>query len=140
MDGAMVLSIALIFSIGTFGNINSGRLVKKILLIATLLILVQSCRMPSNFGFYQPAFLDMEAPDGTPEFKAGWRDGCRSGVATGPFVNSAVYRSKAGPTFTGIYQHSGDYKNGWGSAFWACYGYVAHLVMEQKPFGPYALE
>lgn len=119
----MVLSIVLTFTTGTF-----GKNMEKFLLILTTLFLLSSCHLPNNFGFYQPITMDLDAPDGTPEFKAGWRDGCRSGAATGGFANGTVYRSEAGPTFSPVYQHSGDYKNGWGNAYWACYGYIVHSV------------
>lgn len=101
---------------------------KKFLLIAALLFLVSSCRLPTNFGFYQPITMDLNVPDGTTEFKAGWYDGCKSGLAGGTFVNGAVYRSKAGPTYSAIYQHSGDYKDGFGAAYWACNGHAYHFV------------
>jgi len=123
MVGAMALSIALTLMTGT-----CFRFMKKFLLIAAILFLNSSCRLPTNFGFYQPITMDLNVPDGTPEFKAGWHDGCRSGNATGSFVNGAIYRTEAGPTFSPIYQHSGDYKDGWGAGYWSCYGYVVHFV------------
>ena len=95
---------------------------RKFLLITAALILISSCRMPTNFGFYQQITMDMNVPDGTPEFKAGWRDGCRSGLANGSFLNSAAYLTESGPSFSPVYTHNGQYNTAWGNAYWACTG------------------
>lgn len=53
---------------------------KKTLLISFLFL--QSCA---------PLFMDMDPP-GSPEFKAGWKDGCESGFATyGTLFNKMRY-------------------------------------------------
>ncbi len=93
--------------------------------------------MPTNFGFYQPILFDLKVPDGTPEFKAGWRDGCRSGLATANFLNSGVYLTKEGPSFSPVYTHDGEYRSAWGSAYWVCTGFDMNFVnfnsMEHAP-------
>ena len=51
-------------------------------LLITLLLLLQCCA---------PIFIDMDPP-GSPEFKAGWKDGCESGLATyGTMFNKMRY-------------------------------------------------
>lgn len=100
---------------------------KKIIFL-TLIILNCSCRLPTNFGFYQAITLDTRSPDGPPEYKAGWRDGCRSAISQGTFLNSTVYQTKAGPTFSPVYTHDSNYQAGWGQAFWACLGHHSNFV------------
>lgn len=107
---------------------------RKFLLIATLLFITTSCHVPDNFGFYQPITIDLAAPDGTPEFKAGWRDGCKSGLGVGTFANAAVYRTKQGPSFSTVYLHDGQYQNGWGSAYWACSGHAAYFMDHENKY------
>ncbi|MBU6141342.1 MAG: hypothetical protein KGP29_07330 [Proteobacteria bacterium] len=94
----------------------------------TTLILLSSCRFPTNFGFYQPLTLDTNVPDGPPEFKAGWRDGCRSGMANGTFLNSAVYLTKSGPSFSPVYTHDPQYRSGWSTGYWICGTYSSSFV------------
>jgi hypothetical protein len=100
---------------------------RKIYLTAALLILF-SCRMPTNFGFYQPITMDMNVPDGPPEFKAGWRDGCRSGLANGSFLNSSVYLTEKGASFSSIYRDDAKYRSAWGNAYWVCMTYGSTFV------------
>ncbi len=79
MAGRMVITIALTPWIGTCHNLNQIRLgiLKFIMnikfLAVIILLLTGSCTW-----FYQPATLSLDVPDGPPEYKAGWYDGCRS--------------------------------------------------------------
>jgi len=68
-------------------------------------------------GFYKPATLDLRVPDGTPEFQAGWHDGCSSGLATSPFQNARFNPITMG---TGIYQHDPVYQLAYGKAMFSC--------------------
>ena len=88
--------------------------------IATLFLV--SCEsMPDNFGFYQPITLRMTVPDGPPEYKAGWHDGCRSGLSIQRFANSAVYQDGKGVYFgNGVYQHDGIFQMGWSHGWFSC--------------------
>ncbi len=112
---------------------------RKFLLSTAILIMISSCRMPTNFGFYQPITMDMNVPDGPPEFKAGWRDGCRSGLSNGSFLNSAAYLTKEGPSFSPVYTHDGQYRSAWGNAYYTCMAYSSNFVglnsMERAPLG-----
>lgn len=85
---------------------------KKFYKYFLLLILISSCN-----AFYHPVFLDLDVPDGPPEFQAGWRDGCRSALASGRTTNSGVYDVTFG---SGIYQHDKVYQSGWEAAFSSC--------------------
>jgi hypothetical protein len=101
----------------------------RILQILLPLLLTFSCRLPDNFGFYQPITMTMEVPDGPPEFKAGWYDGCRNGLGVKNFVNSYVYQEGKGPNFgTGVYHHTPGYQSGWGGGWYACYAYTQRFV------------
>lgn len=88
-------------------------MIKKILLTIVMIFTLTGCN-----AFYNPMFMPMEVPDGPPEFKAGWYDGCRSGLGTKKGTNSNVYDSTFG---SGIYQHDSVYQMAWGRAFYTCY-------------------
>lgn len=97
--------------------------VGKILLI-TFSLFISSCRLPDNFGFYQPITMKIVAPDGPAEYKAGWYSGCKTGVAaraTAGFANAGSYQEGKGPEFaSGVYQHDPVYQTGWGQGWFAC--------------------
>ncbi|MFZ9469839.1 MAG: hypothetical protein ACO26G_02155 [Rickettsiales bacterium] len=100
-------------------------MLKKIFILTFLLLF--SCRMPDNFGFYQPITMDLRVPDGPPEFKAGWHAGCKSALANRNFQNSFVYQDKYGPNYgQGTFQHDSAFQTGWRVAFFAC---VTHAGM-----------
>jgi hypothetical protein len=69
-------------------------------------------------AFYNPMFMATEVPDGPPEFQAGWRDGCHTGLSSKKNANSSVYKPSFG---SGIYQHDKVYQRAWSSAFYTCY-------------------
>lgn len=105
--------------------------------LTTVLLILSSCRMPTNFGFYQPITMDMNIPDGTPEFKAGWRDGCRSGLANGSFLNSSAYLTKEGASFSPVYTHDGQYRTAWSNSFYVCMVYGSKFVeFNSMQYGP----
>lgn len=93
---------------------------KSILLILVALIFATSCEL---HGFSEPYTLDTKIPDGTAEYKAGWRAGCRSALSAGkPFRQGWVYDADHG---TGAYQHHPDFYAGWSNAWFTC---VIHAV------------
>jgi hypothetical protein len=78
-----------------------------------MLMLISSCTW-----FYQPAGLNLDVPDGPPEYKAGWYDGCRSGLSEKKhFANAFVYDRTFG---SGIYQHDPVYQSAWSYGFLSC--------------------
>lgn len=87
---------------------------KKLIQILALFF-IASCR---NNGFYQPYTMDMTLPDGPPEYKAGWRAGCRTGLSVKFFTNSYVYKMDFGD---GTYHHEGLFNAGYVDAIFACY-------------------
>ncbi len=111
----------------------------NIIKIVGLLILLNSCRLPDHLGFYQPITLRMTTPDGSPEYKAGWYAGCRSGLGARPFANSWVYEKEAGSADfgSGVYQHDRAFQVGFGQGIWACYSaaleFTIHPAMEHGP-------
>jgi hypothetical protein len=96
----------------------------KILALCFFVLFTSSCRLPDNFGFYQPITMRLSAPDGPPEYKAGWYSGCKSGTAsrsTSGFANAGSYQEGKGPEFaSGVYQHDPAYQTGWGQGWFAC--------------------
>lgn len=83
-----------------------------------LILLILTISITGCSAFYNPAFMPMEVPDGPPEFKAGWYDGCRTGLATKKNSAASVYKVTFG---SGAYQHDTVYQDAWGSAFYTCY-------------------
>lgn len=94
----------------------------KYLILAIISIVLASCRMPDNFGFYQPITMALDVPDGPPEYKAGWHGGCKSALGTRLFANSFVYqKNKGGADLSnGIYQHDPAFQMGWSHGWFAC--------------------
>jgi hypothetical protein len=94
------------------------------ILVTAALLFSNACRMPDNFGFYQPITMSLAVPDGPPEYKAGWYSGCKSGLgarAHSSFANASVYQEGKGPEFaSGVYQHDPAYQTGWGQGWFAC--------------------
>lgn len=91
---------------------------KKVLLISIMFFLF-SCR--SN-GFYQPYTMSLDLPDGPPEYKAGWRAGCRTAMSTagrGFFANSVVYPNV--DFGDGTSHHDPLFVSGWLDAAFTCF-------------------
>ena len=88
-------------------------MIKKLFLNIVILFSLSSCA-----GFYEPITLDLEVPDGPPDYRAGWYDGCRSGLSVKRFANAFVYDVSFG---SGAHQHSPLYQSAWGSGWFSCY-------------------
>ena len=82
------------------------------ILLTLLIIVVSGCN-----AFYHPMFLSLEIPDGPPEFKAGWHDGCITALSSGKSANGGAYLPSAG---SGVYQHDQVYQDAWSAAFLIC--------------------
>ena len=112
LAGKMQSSIAPICLTGTLFNM------KKILAILFLFFCF-ACR---NNGMYQPYTMALDLPDGPPEYKAGWRAGCRSGLSAGGrgfFANSFVYPNV--DYGDGVYHHDSLFVSGWLDAAFTCF-------------------
>lgn len=102
---------------------------KKFYTLIFIFLIIDSCRMPDNFGFYQPITMKMDVPDGPPEFKSGWYNGCRSGLSTKQFSNSVIYDQSFKNDFTGPqygygnYQHDPIFQAAWSQGFFVCTTY-----------------
>ncbi len=121
------MSNVLILLIGMF-----HKMIKNFLIIL-FIVTVSACRMPDNFGFFQPITMSLEVPDGPPEYKAGWYAGCKSGLSSSYFTNSwiygANYGSEIGPDVgTGTYQHDSAFQTGFGQGIFACYTHAIGFV------------
>lgn len=71
----------------------------------------------SCHGFYEPFTLRMDVPEGPPEYKSGFRAGCRSGLGVRSFANAFVYKNDYG---TGVYQHDPRFIAGWQHGWFSC--------------------
>jgi len=101
----------------------------KFFVISAMILTLNSCRFPDNFGFFQPLTMDMKVPDGPPEFKAGWHDGCKSALGMRNFANAYVYQSNRSAEFgSGVYQHDQTYNSAWSNAFFVCATYAGTFV------------
>lgn len=91
-----------------------------LIFIFTISLSTTSCELR---GFSEPVTLNMEVPDGTVEYKAGWRAGCRSALSAGKqYTQGWVYGPDHG---TGAYQQHPDFYAGWSHAWFTC---VIHAV------------
>lgn len=97
------------------------KIIKEIFLLLILLN-VFSCQ---GMGFYEPITLNMELPPGPPEYQAGWRAGCRTGLASKGFANAFVYNQDYG---NGIYQHEPNFQKGWGNGLFSCAIHAGRFV------------
>ncbi|MCE3255692.1 MAG: hypothetical protein K0R25_1186 [Rickettsiaceae bacterium] len=61
--------------------------------------------------------MEMEVPEGPPEFRAGWHDGCSSALAQMGFQNARFNKLTLG---SGIYQHDPTYQLAYGKAVFVC--------------------
>lgn len=93
----------------------------KLLQIILIFFVMTSCT-----GFYKPLFYDNGfkdfAPEGTPTFRMGWRDGCQTGFhVTGDthykFVNNFQFKAD--------FIEDDDYNEAWHMAFNHCRVYIA---------------
>ena len=79
----------------------------------------------------------MDLPDGPPEYKAGWRAGCRSGLSAtgrGMFNNSFVYPSV--DYGNGAYHHDGLFVSGWLDAAFTCFEANSSFSIRDPWVGP----
>jgi len=81
---------------------------KRFLVIFTLLML-SSCR---------PVVLWYSEPEGPPDYKLGWQDGCDSGLSAedSGYIYRAVYGFKKRPEMA----ENDQYKVGWTDGFTYC--------------------
>ncbi len=71
----------------------------------------------------------MKAPDGPPEYKAGWYAGCKTALGNEAFTNAWVHQSPNGPEFgSGVYQHDPMFQTGWGQGWFACVLHIGQFV------------
>lgn len=106
-------------------TLSAIKLVATLLQLPVLMLLfvvLSSCRMPDNWGFYQPITLRLEAPDGPPAYKTGWYAGCKTALGTKVFQNAFVYGDGEGrPNFgSGIHQHDPLFQIAWGQGWFGC--------------------
>ena len=64
-----------------------------------------------------PSTLELEIPDGPPEFRAGWHNGCHSALSMGSFNNARFHDLTVG---SGIYQHDEVYQTAWSNGWFSC--------------------
>jgi hypothetical protein len=103
---------------------------KKHIFVALFAVIITSCH-----GFYEPITLNMEVPEGPPEFRAGFRSGCRSGLGSRSygFANSVIYPADFG---NGIYQHDTRFTDGWRMGLFSCVIHASVFTGTPGNFGP----
>jgi hypothetical protein len=79
-------------------------------------------------GFYKPVTMDLQVPDGPPEFQAGWHDGCSTGLAISGFQNARFVPITAG---NGIYQHDPIYQMAHSKALSTCTAQPGFFISHQ---------
>lgn len=64
--------------------------------------------------------MDEQLDDASPEFRAGWADGCETGISSG---GNTFYKSFYQSNKIDGYRMSGsqDYRDAWEFAFWYCF-------------------
>lgn len=87
----------------------------KKLLIGALLLVTSACA----FGGTTPILMDVDPP-GTPEYKAGWHDGCQSGFAT---YGSLMYKLQYSFYQNYSMLNNPQYVAGWHEGFDYCRHY-----------------
>lgn len=114
-------------------------MLEKFAILLCFIFAISSCVAPDHSGFYNPITLKMTVPDGPPEYKAGWYDGCRSGSSLKSFANNTVFRKDAGPNFgSGVYAHDAAYQTGWGQGWFSCSNHIGLFV--ERQMGAYPLQ
>src|SRR5580692_8135216 len=81
---------------------------KKCLALTLLALVLSSCR---------PFWLNTVSPEGPPEYKLGWEDGCDTGLsAEGGWDYKLMYGFKKRPEMSA----NDQYKQGWNEGFTYC--------------------
>ncbi len=126
-------------SLQTLSAKNIKIMLKKFALLLCFAFTISACIFPDHSGFYNPATLRMSVPDGPPEYKAGWHDGCQTGASLKTFANNAVFRKDGGPNFgSGVYAHDPAYQTGWGQGWFACAIHIG--ILTDRMVGAYPLQ
>lgn len=109
---------------------ENNRLMKTTIFSFTIICFLGSCA-----SIFKPITISMEVPDGPPEYRAGWHDGCSSALSAGNSVSGKFQKFGMG---NGIYQHDPAYQNAWGSGWFACVtsagSYTNFSGMSTAPF------
>ena len=109
--------------------------IKQLTLLFAIVTSICSTTSCALRGAYEPITLSMDVPDGTVEFKAGWRAGCRSALsAAKAYAAAGVYNADHG---TGVYQQHPDFYAGWSSAWFTCVIHASTFSnFNSMKFGP----
>lgn len=92
----------------SYNVLKDHPLIRKTLLILSLVPLVAACRPPT---------LYMVEPAGPPEYQLGWEDGCDTGLsAQGTWLYRTMFGFKKRPEMG----ENDQYKQGWNEGFTYC--------------------
>ncbi|MFT7087637.1 MAG: hypothetical protein ACJAZX_001076 [Rickettsiales bacterium] len=104
--------------------------ITNLLALIILTLFLSGCK-----GLFLPMTMDLEVPDGPPEYQAGWQDGCSSALSAGGYGSAKFHKLSMGD---GSYQHDSTYQSAWGSGWFACViqagGYTGHTGINASPF------
>lgn len=85
-----------------------------LLLMAILTFMLGGCDWKPQAGPPWAQKLLTEGPEGPPNFKLGWQDGCETGIATtGNHFQKFFYTFKQDSTLAQDPQYYTGWKNGW---------------------------
>lgn len=96
---------------------------KTLTLTLTLALILSGCSYitnPTPFGLYRG--MEDGAPEGTPEFRAGWKDGCESGMAA---YGTLHYKSTHDFKYDAVQLENNEYHAAWRLGFRHCRWYTA---------------
>ncbi len=101
--------------------LNPNLILVKIILT---ILLVNGCHYANKPRGIDRGMID-GAPDGTPIFRSGWKDGCESGISA---VGSLQYKAANGFSYDATMLSSNEYHNAWRLGFRYCRWYTAQWL------------
>lgn len=94
---------------------------KKLCAILTIMLLASACSYKPRVGAPWMQKLMTQGPEGPALFKAGWRDGCETGLSSSANAfQRHFYTFKQDAKLAG----NNEYYTGWKSAYLYCQRYV----------------
>lgn len=96
--------------------------ITKIFCIVLIVFVTDSCsrKMQKLFPNLPDKKMKKQLEDSSPEFKAGWQDGCEVGISSG---SNTFYKAFYQSNRVDGYRMAGsqDYRDAWEFAFWYCF-------------------
>jgi len=114
-------------------NIIKGNIMKPFIVTLTIALLLlgnaAEASLFKQFKWIKPYGIDYGmvdgAPDGSPVFRAGFQQGCHSGISA---VGNGIYKTFYGFEFNPQMVYNQDYNIGWDLGFRHCRWYTSNFV------------